>query len=278
MRRSIKIITAIAVCCVLLFGQSLTCFATDQPPSEGPKDPERPPFLTLIHTSIPDNSTPEKYNLPGNDWDVYDLAEETGGSFEITLFGNISNVVTVEEMDEDLFGAELNEKLAILGHEIDLTYKLNELILVPADGGSFPRTKNNGQMFTGTMQILPYNGVIHHIVISEVYTVQPGDNLGQIILDCGWLPEGRSLYGQNGYLAQYAEEQHFDLNRPLIPGEVILWHSEDIQVVDNLYPDIEIDFIPGNFFSAAEPMVFDEEADIINALPIVSDFIKITHP
>ena len=262
---------ATAIGCLLLLIQPLACFAADKPVPAPPPfpeektheetsipeaDPQRPPFLTLWHSSIPDNSTPESYGLPGKDWNAYDLAEVMGDSFEITLFGNITNEVTIEEMDDSLFRAELNEKLAILDHEIDLTCKLNELILVPADGGSFPRTKNNGQLFTGTMQILPYNGVIHHIVISEEYTVRPGDTISQIILDCGWLPESSHLYGPDGYLKQYAKQQGIDLDRVLMPGDVIRWRSEDIQVVDNLNPDIKISVIPGQIFSGGNPASF----------------------
>lgn len=273
MRRSIKRTTAIAICCTLLFGQSLTCHAADSPE-------ERKPFLEQLHSSIPDNSTPERYNLPIEDWNAYTLAEALGSPFQINLlFGAIVDEITIVDDEPDLYQAKLQEKEAILNGEIELTDKLNELILVAADGGYFPHTKNNGQVFTGTMQILPYNGVIHHIVIAEQYEVRPGDTLGQIILDCGWLPEGRSLYGPNGYLEQYAEEQHFNLDQTLVPGDIIRWRSEDIQIVDNLYPDIKIGIIPGSFFSAGTAAVFDDEAtDIINSIPILSDLIEVTSP
>lgn len=274
MRRKFRKIAAIAICCTMLLGQSSICHAADNP------EPEREPFLEQLHSSIPDNSTPERYSLPGEDWNAYNLAGALGNPFRVDLlFGTVVDEITIVDDEPDLYLAKLQEKEAILNGEIELTDKLNELILVAADGGYFPHTKNNGQVFTGTMQILPYNGVIHHIVIAEQYEVRPGDTLGQIILDCGWLPEGRSLYGPNGYLEQYAEQQHFDLNQTLLPGDIVRWRSEDIQVVDNLYPDIKIGIIPGNFFSAGTATVFDDEvADVINSIPILSDLIEVTSP
>lgn len=213
-------------------------------------------ILEFWHTSIPDNSTPADYDLRGDSWNVYQLISESKGELYIQLFGNTWSEVTVDECDAALYQAELLEKLDLVPIGFELTANLNDLTLFMADGGRFPHTKNNGQLFTGTMQILPYNGVIHHVVISEEYTVRPGDTISQIILDCGWLPEGSHLYGPNGYLKQYTEQQGIDLDRVLMPGDVIRWRSEDIQVVDNLNPDIKIGIIPGQIFSGGNPASF----------------------
>lgn len=291
MKRS-KIIATI--CSVMLLSQPLSCSAADKPTplpappvTEVPNDPpmsdqqlERPPFLTLWHTSIPDNSTPEDYGLPGENWDAYALADALGDQYRVDLFasGILSDEITIVEMDDDLFRDKLNEKQDILGREIELTYKLNELILVPAGGGEFPHTKNNGQRFIGTLQTTPYDGVTHHISINEYYKVRPGDTLSQIIIDCGWLPEGRSLYGQDGYLEQFAAEQHIDYNAPLIPGETIRWRSEDIPIVDNLYPDIQIGIISGDFFSYTTPDIFDRYADATIFYYAPSDDVGPTDP
>lgn len=291
MKRS-KIIATI--CSVMLLSQPLSCLAANDPTplptppvTEVPNDPpmsnqqlERPPFLTLWHTSIPDNSAPEDYGLPGKDWDAYALADALDSPYKVDLFarGFPSDEIAIVEMDDDLFRDKLNEKQDILGREIELTYKLNELILAPAGGGEFPHTKNNGQQLTGIMQIAPYDGVTHHFAISEQYEVQPGDTLSQIIIDCGWLPEDKSLYGQGGYLEQFATEQHLDYNAPLIPGETIRWRSEDIPVVDNLYPDIQIGTVPCRIFSYADSDIFDRYADTTIFYYAPSDNVVPTDP
>lgn len=225
--------------------------------SEGPTFAQIESILEFRHTSIPDNSTPADYDLPGDSWNVYALTKELHDAVFIPLFRSDGNeIVFVENIDQSLYKAELLEKLNLVPVGFELTANLNDLVLFMADGSHFPKTRSNGQLFTGTMQILPYNGVVHHVVISEEYTVRPGDTISQIILDCGWLPEGDRLYGPDGYLARYAEQQGIDLDRPIIPGEVLRWHSEDIQVVDNLYPDITINIIPGEIFSGGIPAPF----------------------
>jgi len=281
MKRSI-----IAICYALLLSRPLACSAAEPQPSTPPSTPiteqtdpqsERHPFLEHWHTSIPDNSTPERYDLPGDDWDAYQLANASGGTFKVELFGDFPSEITITEDDPELYQTKLQEKTTALNSELELTSQLNELILVMADGSYFPRTKHSEhKQFTGTIQPRPYDGVVHTIVISEQYTVQPGDTLSQIILDCGWLPEGRSLYGPDGYLEQYANEQHLDYSQPLIPGDIVRWNSEEIKIIDNLYPDIKIGIIPGDLFSSNRPARSDDE--ILSAIPIVSDLLGLISP
>ncbi len=256
MRRSTKIIATVA-CCVSLLGQSLVCHAANPVPTSD--QPEHQPFLEFVHPTICwSGSTPKDYDLPGDSWNAYDLADAIGSPFKLALFGSVpSDEITITDDEESLYKAKLMEKQALLGDQLEFTDQLNELVLVNADGGHFPHTTyNEHKQFTGTMQTVPYNGVIHTIVIAEQYTVQPGDTLSQIILDCGWMPEGAHLYGYDGYLSKYAEQQHIDLDAPLIPGEVVRWRSEEIHILDNLYPDIEIGIIPGNIIGSGEPIPY----------------------
>lgn len=203
-------------------------------------------------------STPGDYDLPGSSWNAYDLADAAGNPFNLALFGSLaSDEITITDDEEGLYKAKLMEKQALLGDQLELTDQLNELVLVNADGGHFPHTTyNEHKQLLGTIQPVPYNGVIHTIVIGEQYEIQPGDTLSQIILDCGWMPEGAHLYGPDGYLAKYAEQQHVDLDALLIPGEVVHWRSEEIRILDNLYPDIEIGIIPGNIIGSGEPIPY----------------------
>lgn len=315
MKRSTLKVIITALCYALMLGQPLTCSAVSpeigksltrtakmrpQPkakppvPSPAPKLPaptkmpkqsaesERRPFLERWHSSIPDNSTPQQYGLPGEDWNAYALAEALGSPFEIDLiFGNYKSSVTVDtEMDWVIRSVIEDEKRIILGDEIPLTDRLNELILVSANGRNFPQTKPNPhKQFIGTIYARPYDGVVHTLVICEQYTVQPGDTLSQIILDCGWLPEGWNLYGEDGYLERYATSHRLDLERPLVPGEILQWSSENIRIVDNLYPDIQLDAIPGSLFSHAAPAEYNEGSpDVLNSLPIISDIIEFRRP
>lgn len=249
-----------AICLAAFLSQPLTCFAATE------ETPTREPFL--------DHFYPAALNLRGDDWSAYDLAETLGNPFEISmLFSYFPNEITITDDDDELYQAKLQEKLALINGEFELTDNLRDLLLVPADGGHFFHTEYNpNKQFTGTMQTLPYNGVVHTIVITEQYTVQPGDTLSQIILDCGWLPAGAHLYGPDGYLAA-----HYDYAQTLYPGDVVYWRSEEIRIIDNLYPDIEIDIIPGNFFSHAEPAtLLDESRGALSSLPIISDLLEVT--
>lgn len=276
MKRSFKNVTKVTAAIVgaMLLLNPLTAYANTPPaqptpvptppptqpdPLPSPDQSERQPFLEFMHPEICwSGLTPEDYDLPGDSWNAYDLAEAAGNPFKLTLFSSVpSDEITITDDEEGLYKAKLVEKQALLGDRLELTDQLNELVLVNADGGHFPHTTyNEHKQFLGTMQPVPYNGVTHVIVIAEQYTVQPGDTLSQIILDCGWMPEGAHLYGPDGYLAKYAEQQKIDLDALLIPGEVVRWRSEEIRILDNLYPDIEIGIIPGSIIGSGEPIPY----------------------